>query len=281
MIMKKVQKFLADGAKSVKGIAKILLQSRRCGVSAVADAADVPLAILGNGPSLADVIAHDMPSLRKARLMAVNFAANAPEFLELRPDYYILADPLFFGSERHDNVEQLWQRLSLAVDWPMTLFVPLRHAGKARSLVGGSVKVEGFNDIGVEGYRWLRRMAYDSGRAMPRPRNVLIPAIMVGIKMGYRSIYIYGADHSWIKTLDVNERNEVVSIQPHFYKDDNKELSRVATVYKDIRLHELMLSFHIAFKSYWDIADYARCCGVNIYNATRGSFIDAFPRRQL
>lgn len=35
----------------------------------------------------------------------------------------------------------------------------------------------------------------------------------------------------------------------------------------------------IAFRSYWHIADYARSRGIEIINATPGSMIDAFPRR--
>ena len=99
--------------------------------------------------------------------------------------------------------------------------------------------------------------------------------------MGYRQIYIIGADHSWIKTLDVNENNEVVSVQPHFYKDNDEENQRVTSVYRNVRLHEILMSFHVAFKAYHKIADYAASKGVSIYNSTPVSYIDAFPRRNL
>ena len=113
---------------------------------------------------------------------------------------------------------------------------------------------------------------------MPRPRNVLIPSLMVGLRMGYRRIVIVGADHTWTRTLSVDDQNRVVSIQPHFYKDNDKEQERVASVYRDVRLHEVLGSMAIAFRSYHAIADYAARCDVSILNATPGSFIDAFPR---
>ena len=72
-----------------------------------------------------------------------------------------------------------------------------------------------------------------------------------------------------------------MSVQPHFYRDNDAEHQRVASVYKNVRLHELLLSFHIAFKAYFDVDEYARYIGANIYNATPGSFIDAFPRKSL
>ena len=116
---------------------------------------------------------------------------------------------------------------------------------------------------------------------MPRPRNVLIPAIMLAIATGYTDISIVGADHSWMTSLSVTDENEVVSIQPHFYADSDHEQARVRHEYRGYRLHQIVESFAIAFRSYHHIADYAASRGVKIYNATPGSFLDAFPRRPL
>lgn len=114
---------------------------------------------------------------------------------------------------------------------------------------------------------------------MPRPRNVLVPAIMTAMRAGFKEIYLAGADHGWLTTLSVTDENEVVSIQPHFYKDNDSEQKRVASVYRDVRLHEILLSMHLAFKSYHRIEQYARRRGIDIFNATPGSFIDAFRRK--
>lgn len=266
---------------SVKSIVKMVLQSRRVSVG-VAEDVDRPLVIMGNGPSLADAIRGESDVLRGFPSMAVNFAANAPEFAGLRPEYYILADPHYFVKADDVNVRRLMDNLS-AVDWSMRLFVPSAFAGKLPSDVraNGHIKVECFNAVGVEGWHWLENMAYSSGYGMPRPRNVLIPAIMVGLLMGYKRIYIAGADHSWTRTLSVNERNEVVSVQPHFYKEDEREIKRVTTDYLNYPLHSILYSFYVAFKSYHTIRRYADSRGVAVYNSTPGSFIDALERRQL
>jgi len=52
-------------------------------------------------------------------------------------------------------------------------------------------------------------------------------------------------------------------------------------VYRDVRLHDILLSFHIAFRSYHAIERYARARGVEICNCTPGSYIDAFKRKTL
>ena len=116
---------------------------------------------------------------------------------------------------------------------------------------------------------------------MPRPRNVLIPSIMAAIAMGFKEIYLTGADHSWMKTISVNDNNQVVSIQPHFYKDNDKELARVRTDYLHRPLHTILDSFRIAFASYHTIARFAATRGIRIVNSTPGSYIDAFPRAPL
>ena len=116
---------------------------------------------------------------------------------------------------------------------------------------------------------------------MPRPRNVLIASIMVALREGYRDIAVVGADHTWSRDLWVDDRNRVISVQKHFYKDNEKEFERVAQEYAGYHLHDILNSLTIAFRSYHQIADYADKIGARIVNCTPGSFIDAFPRGEL
>ena len=116
---------------------------------------------------------------------------------------------------------------------------------------------------------------------MPRPRNVLNPSLMLALRMGFKHIYVAGADHTWTQTLSVTDDNQVVSIQPHFYKEDKKEEARQATVYHKFPLYKLMYSFYVAFKSYFTIRRYAESINAEIINITPGSFIDAFKRMKV
>lgn len=280
-ISDKLAEFSSNLGATLKSMVKIAMQGRRSTVKPVARDGE-RLIIMGNGPSLADNIRNDLKLLSESNTLAVNFAANADEFTLLKPDFYLIADPHFFNGRASDpNVERLFRNFNEKVTWDMTIFIPARYSKDSLGITNQHIHIETFNFIGIEGFEWFTSAAYSAGLGMPRPRNVLIPAIMLGILMGFKDIYIIGADHSWIKTLDVNERNEVVTVQPHFYKDNNEERSRVTSVYKNVRLHEILLSFHVAFKAYHQIAKYAGKCGVRIYNATPGSFIDAFPRREL
>lgn len=260
---------------SIKAFAKTLLLTRRARLPRQSG----DIVILGNGPSLADTIDRYGSRLRTMNCMAVNFFANSPRFEEVRPRYYILADPHFFSRTDDVNVARLLDRLS-SVEWPMTLFVPFK-AGELPVAAGSNLTVVRYNCVGAEGWKWLTDMLYRSSRAMPRPRNVLIPAIMTAIGMGFTRIYVAGADHSWMRTLSVDDDNYVVSVQPHFYKEDPREVSRVREEYKGRPLYDVIDAFSIAFKAYFRIADFARRHGIEIVNITPGSFIDAFERGTL
>ncbi len=274
----KIASFASRLGQTAKSIVKLLTQRRRATITKADADTSRPLIILANGPSLNQTIAESLPSLQAHPTLAVNFAANAPEFRTLRPRYYVLIDPHFFSATDDPNVTRLWDNLA-RVDWPMTLIVPARR----RRLIPASVNIDTLtvNDIAVEGFLPLENAAFARGWGMPRPRNVLIPSIMAAIAMGFKEIYLTGADHSWMKTISVDDNNRVVSIQPHFYKDNDKELARVRTDYLHRPLHTILDSFRIAFASYHTIARFAATRGIRIVNSTPGSYIDAFPRAPL
>lgn len=238
------------------------------------------LIILGNGPSLTKNLDEEMEFLRNSDTLAVNFAANTYAYKELRPKFYVLADPHFFENKNDCNVTTLMGNIG-DTSWDMTLFIPKGAPVPACITMNSHITVERFSMTGFESFAPVEHFAFKHGWGLPRPRNVLIPSIMIGLGLGYKEIFILGADHTWTTTLSVDEENHVVSVQPHFYNDNDKEKSRVTATYRDVRLHEILESFSIAFKSYHIIRRYADAIGAHIYNSTPGSFIDAFERKPL
>ena len=144
-----------------------------------------------------------------------------------------------------------------------------------------NISIRWYNLTPAEGFTPVMRRLYDSGYAMPRPRNVLIPAIMSAMREGFRRIVLIGADHNWARTLWVTDRNKVVSVQPHFYKDDDEELRRAEEIFSNVRLHEVYENYAIAFRSYFNVKDYSNSRGVEILNATPRLLHRRFPRMRL
>lgn len=282
-IVGKINSALQSGAT----LGKCLLRSRTPFAAPAADRSR-PVIIMGNGPSLADLLSRNPRAIRECDLMAVNFAPNANMFFELRPGALVLADPHFFVATKTDAaVERLWQRLR-SVCWPLVVYVPAKYSRKVAELLqpeaglpAPEITVKQFNLTPAEGNQKIMHRLMDKGLAMPRPRNVLIPAIMIALRERYKDIRLVGADHSWSKSLWVDDSNRVVSVQPHFYPDTEKERSRVAKEYEGYHLYHIFNSLAIAFRSYFYIADYAHALGARITNCTPGSFIDAFPRGDI
>ena len=266
---------LSQLGKTLKSLCKMLLSSRPASLRPrPQDGREIY--ILGNGPSLKTALQEQQVRLAASDCLAVNFFANSPAFSEIKPRYYILIDPHFF-TPGNANGDSLWRNLAEA-DWDITLIIPV---GKKPLKTSSRMTVKTINAIGLEGYQWFTNMAYTRRWGMPRPRNVLIAAIMAAAWAGYKRLVILGADHSWTATLSVADDNTVLSVQPHFYKEAASEQARQAQVYKDIRLHTILESFAIAFRAYHDIQRWAQHSGVQIVNATPGSFIDAFQRQPL
>lgn len=273
-------KDMIDGAASM---GKAILLSRR--PSPEGSPKKERLIIMGNGPSLRDTIANHSEILKTANTLAVNFAANADTYSALKPNLYVLADPHFFrtdadGKPSDPNVVRLWDNIS-STGWPMTLYIPCKTKLPEAIAKNGHIIVKRYNLTPGEGLRGPVHWLYRHGLAMPRPRNVLIASIMVALREGYRDISIVGADHTWSRDLWVDDKNRVISVQKHFYKDNDKEFERVAQEYAGYHLHDILNSLTIAFRSYHQIAAYAATLGAQITNCTPGSFIDAFPRAEL
>lgn len=279
MILNKIQSAAGKLGATLASFIKIPIMSRRPSPKS-RDRKDT-IIIMGNGPSLRDAMEQDRDVLMAYPRLAVNLSALTPDFRDLRPDYYILADIAFFLKEKTGKVPQLWEALR-SVDWQMTLFLPAtaRKMPEVKSLPG-NITLKFYNLTPAEGFRCVMHPLYDSGLAMPRPRNVLIPSIISSMREGFRKIVLIGADHNWSKTLWVTERNRVVSVQPHFYKDDDAELRRAEEIFKNVHIHDVYENYAIAFRSYFNVKAYADRRGVEILNATPGSFIDAFPRIRL
>ncbi len=145
---------------SAKSLIKVALQSRPCSIGEAKAAAEgKPLIIMGNGPSLGEVIKSDLHELAGSVTMALNFAANAEEFTRLRPDFYLMADPHFFKGRKSDpNVERLFSRLNSETAWPMTLYVPVGHSAASLGISNPDIKVETFNFVGAEGFEGLEKI---------------------------------------------------------------------------------------------------------------------------
>lgn len=248
--------------------------------------------ILGNGPSLTESILKEKSKLKNFDLICVNNFANTDLFEQLKPKYYVLAAPIFFQNESQLSDLYISMRVVLfnnivkKTNWELFIMVPfLAKKNKFFNdmlLKNKNIKPLYFNQTPIEGTNILKKIMFKKGYGMPRPHNVLIPSVMNAIFLGYKLIYIIGADHSWLPEISVNENNEALVNQKHFYDEDVSKPEKMQDyIVRPRKLHEIIHKFYLTFEGYWLIKEYAESKNVSIFNASEISMIDAFERKSI
>ena len=237
------------------------------------------LVILGNGPSLASVLESKREFLQDKDLMCVNFFADSDTYADLKPAHYIATDPIVF--QNPEQSDRLFGALAEKTDWELRFFAPWRYrnetAWQERLHANPLIRLHFINTTPAEGSDAWCFPLYRRMLAMPRPRNVLIPALMTALWMGYPTIYTAGVEHSWHRQLWVNDDNVLMINDTHFYDAGTPQNRR----HGDFTVGSLFRSLAIAFDGYHAVERYARQQGSRIYNITEGSFIDAFERKKI
>ena len=270
--------------QSLLSVVKIVLQSKL--VTRLPGHFSNPdeLLILANGPSLKRTVEESADFVRGKTLLAVNFCVTSPMFEQLKPELYLIADPLFWIVP--EKREQLFRTMAEKTTWDMNFLVPARALKNKewQPLLAGNphIRLYIYNTTPIEGFQGVCNWIFSKGWGVPRPHNVLIPSIAMGIRLPFKKIYLAGADHSWLPEITVTDDNVVLMHQKHFY-DQNK--SKAATVTQEnlhsARLYTILYHMYVAFKSYFVLEDYARSRGKEVINVTPGSYIDAFKRMKI
>lgn len=247
------------------------------------------LVILGNGPSLKESLINKKELMEGKDLMAVNLFVLSDEFIRLRPQNYVLLDIGFFKTNTIPRVREVTVRIIeeflTKTDWEMNIFLPKEGKGSEfhRRLENSDKNFNFvfFNRTNVEGLKGFRHWAYKANMGMPKPQNVLVGCLMLGICMHYSQIYILGADHSWLENIRITDDNALVSIEKHFYDKDTKgkpTKKEHPDTLQSAKLHDYLYDLARTFSSYHLIREFADSEGVKVWNASELSYIDAFDR---
>lgn len=238
--------------------------------------------ILANGPSLK----KDLDNLVDTdSVSALNFFCLNDVFWKIKPNHYVLADPAFFRLDNPaDNVVRLYEAIG-KIDWDIVFYVPLKYYSVFRDKVSSNTNViiktfYRFPLMLENTPKYIERFLYKRGLGAPSAHNVLIPSIFLMINEGYEKIYLYGADHSWISQMAVNDENQVCLVDNHFYDKSEPVMKPWLTINGEpFKMHDLMKIFYIVFLNHQKLNDYAKSLGnISIINMTKDSFIDSFER---
>lgn len=286
--------FLINLQNTLISILRILLQSKfnSSKNEKIVLQADDSVVILANGPSLNLSLEKYKSEILSKKTLGVNLMVCTPLFDEIKPNYYTLLAPPFFKTddeltEVYINFNnKLYEDFAVKTKWDLILFVPaiFKKSARLQNLLSKNsfIKAYYFNTAPIEGFDYFCNWCFSKGLGMSRPHNVLIPAIMNTISLGYKNIYILGADHSWLGEISVTNENIPLVNQKHFYDENESQPAKMQDYIKRHRhLHEILYKFYLSFKGYWEIKRFAESKNISIFNASEFSMIDAFVRKKL
>ena len=242
------------------------------------------LCLLGNGPSFSQIV-NNLEALSQYDFCTVNLSINNQVFRQIKPQIHIFVDKAIWVFKDREDIKLFWENIKL-IDWNIILLVPYgcpkwaiqsfekNPCVKVHRFCNNSWKPE------LRPFKSIRMWLFKKGILSPNQSNVTISAIYNSILMGYKSIYLLGVEHSWMRDVHVNERNEVVLTDRHFYGE--REIVWRDYEGKPIKLIDLLQSLCSTFGAHLDLRSFADYLGdVKIINCTEGSYIDAYERGKL
>jgi hypothetical protein len=245
--------------------------------------------VLGNGPSLKADLQEVPEALRAGDIICVNGFAESGLYGQLKPKYCVFADPMYWSPTSPAHIvssrDNIFGAMLDKTTWPLTVYVPFEAKGLFEKYFSGSnlIRVEGYNKVGLAGEQAVVNRFFDLGLGMPSVQNVMIAAIFLALRHGYKKVILLGADHSWHETITLDEANRVCFKSRHFFGADAKlaPLTKDGTEVNIFTMGELFHALAITFDGYWELKKYSEHLGAEIVNASSVSYIDAFKRKPL
>lgn len=221
----------------------------------------LPGYVIVNGPSLAT---QDITRLKNEITFVVSGFWKHEVINIWEPTYYSLLDSNYFSdtSVTRDFYESLHQRVKTS-----TFFVPL---------------FRGYDAVKSYGLLPPDRTFYVASVGTPRPCNdltnivpsfagVSVFALSQAIYMGCNPIYLLGFDHDYLANRGVDR---------HFYTGGTLSGHPATNIPLGDRIpydEEMRANLRL-WANYHALKNIAEANGIQIYNATKGGYLDVFPR---
>lgn len=266
---------------------KIFLKKHNCPIPKIGTQST--LYICGNGPSLKPVYDTNIQFFINKNVLCVNRIAETRYYEKLKPLVYVMIDGIALGTDRNMSDEQkkiaegIRENIVRKTNWEMYLILP--YASKGSDLV----KAVSHNKyihlvfMNTNVYRGrnkkIKYFMWEKAWCAPRMENVLVASIFTGLLMDFEKIYLYGADHDWIKTISVNEKNQITTDEKHVYEEKRTENKhKINNENRYMRLGDLLSEWACMWNTYYELNNFAIANNIGIINATPNSYIDAFSR---
>lgn len=248
--------------------------------------------VLGNGPSLKTTLesSKKLNFIKNYPIFCVNSFPNTDYFFLLKPEYLVYMDPFLWAKNLSEQFKpeilEIKENITKA-NWKINIFMP-KYAeewnffkdisNKNINLIYINTNISGEEDFDK------RIIQFKKNEAMPQVQNVLVACLYLGLNIGFKKIYLFGADHSWHENLMIDNENILNIRDVHFY--DKKQVNYTkayseADLSKTFSISSFFLALSKKFSSYMELEEYSKVLGTKIFNASEKSYIDAFEKIKI
>lgn len=203
--------------------------------------------IICNGPSLNKT---DIMKIQDADTITVNFFYKGDKYKEFESDFHIAIDDAFYSD---DNLIYLNEILKTKKTTKLVIKQRALHLFEGNKRVYGTYAKQ---------IQYGDKVCFNLLKNMTAPINVSIMAVQLALSLEYKKIYLLGVDFS--EFVLKNGKTE------HFYSEDDHED-------EVLRKGDELRWFSIAYAHHYALYAYAKKHGVEIYNATPDTYLDAYP----
>ena len=190
--------------------------------------------ILGNGPSLTDSLSDGAAFLRDKTVFCMGDFAVSQQYGVIKPEFYLFIDPAHYSAnvsaEFKDLQKSTLGALIAKTDWPLKVLTPLqaKKEGVLKKLERENkhIQIVYFKNIETLGFKGFRNFVYKLNIGSPILQNSLIAGIFFALNIGFKTIYVLGADHSWLEDTAVTDHN-ILCIKKGYHFFDQEEVTLV------------------------------------------------------
>jgi hypothetical protein len=225
--------------------------------------------ILCNGPSIKN---QNLLPLKHETVISVSSGYLHPHYAEIAPRYHCLPQITYTDKMTPPVVRQWFEEMDAKLG-SAEIFLAHQEYELATSSGAFANRTRHFLCLGKH-YMPYTQTLPDLGGVLPRVQSVPILALTIALSMGFKEIYLLGADHDWFV-----KKEYVYFYEPTVLKDKDSAVGEngiiESTLLDDLPMIEKLWS------QYRAVRHIAEANGVSIYNATAGGMLDEFPRVRL
>lgn len=242
---------------------------------------------VASGPSLKTDINKVLEESLSSEVYVLNYFALSEYFYEIKPEFYVLTDRIFWSQQSNNDVKkdntELYKNLD-KVHWKMNLICPENGFVwiSERLSKNKNIKVLKVNSINIEfKSEKINLFALNHNIVTPHFINGLVMVLWHAVFRERKNIEIYGADFSMFKDYYIDQQtNDLYSSFSHFSK--NTEAQNNATHKypgeKKKMLHTRLYQQWSGFYQMYLLSKLAKIKNIKITNLSSNSYLDCFER---